>query len=82
MSKLTTSTVNAALRKAGYKLALYQASGYLYFYVPEEFGAEWLACDNTRTDTYSVYTCWLNQLTLEQWLDHAKDANEAIWPKH
>lgn len=79
MAKLTTRKVNAELRKAGYKLALCQGSGYLYFYVPDEFGAEWLECDNTRTDTYSVYACWLNQLSLADWLEHAKDANAAIW---
>lgn len=78
MTKLTTRKVNTELRKAGYKLALCQGSGYLYFYVPDEFGSEWLESDN-NTDTYSVYTCWLNQLTLAEWMEHAKDANSEIW---
>lgn len=78
--KLTTRKVNAELRKAGYKLALCQGRGYLYFYVPEDHGALWLACEARGEPTHSVYVNTLNQLSLEQWIDHAKDANEAIWP--
>ena len=80
MTRLTTKTVNKALAKAGCKLALHQGRGYLYFAVLDECLQEWLALDGAYHDTHKVDICWLNHLTLEQWLDRAKDANAVIRP--
>lgn len=79
MTKLTTRKVNTELKRAGYKLALQKENGYFYFYVQDQHHAEWDAKDCVLETTHSVYVCSINQLTLEEWLDHANDANFAIW---
>ena len=78
-SKLTTAYVNRQISKAGYKLALHQGSGYLYFDVPQEHWQAWQDCPTRNEQTYSVYVAWLNHCTLQDWLQSARQAHAAIW---
>lgn len=66
MSKPTTSRmVNAALKREGLPLTFEGTrEGYHYFVFDD--GAN-------RFETHSVYTCWVRDLTVDQWLGHARD---------
>lgn len=56
--KLTLKRVNAALAAKGIAERLVQGRGYLYF----------TDGDSHKWYSSSVAVCWLNHLTLEQWL--------------
>jgi hypothetical protein len=64
VKRLTLKAVNDAIKQAGMNdVTLYQGRGYLYF-----FG------DGVVDQSYSVMVCRLNHLTLERWLDEAREA--------
>lgn len=59
MTKATnTKQVTKALRKAGLAVECFKGNGYVYF----------LADNHVEID--SVYVCYLNELTVEQYVEH------------
>lgn len=63
MTKATTASINAALKKAGIQAEFChnRGDGYSYFIGPDVEYAE----------TTSVYCCYIYQLTIEQWVNEA-----------
>lgn len=62
MTKATgTKQVTKALRKAGFAVDCVKGSGYVYF----------IADDMREID--SVYVCYLNEMTVERYVEHVAD---------
>lgn len=80
-SKLTVRAINELLAKAGYKIALHQAIGFLYFHVSDAHAQEWLDRAHSGMDTYSVGGVgYLNHASLALWLQEAQAAHAQLWP--
>lgn len=58
---ISTKQVTAAIRKAGYAAECVKGNGYVYF----------IADDMREID--SVYTCYLNELSVERYVEHVAD---------
>jgi hypothetical protein len=61
---ITVKQINAAIAKAEIPLEIVRGSGYQYFVLD----------DGKRFETESVMVCYLNQLTVAQWVDEARVA--------
>lgn len=61
----TTKQVTKALRKAGFAVECYKGEGYVYF----------VADSGIEVD--SVYVCYLNELSVERYVEHVADAFKA-----
>ena len=55
----TAKKVTTALRKAGFPVTCYKGGGYVYF-----------ISDDAEVEIDSVYVCYLNQMSVEQYVDH------------
>ena len=51
--------VTKAIRKAGYAVECYKGDGYVYF-----------IADGVGPEIDSVYVCYLNQQTVEEYVEH------------
>ena len=64
MTKATgAAQVTKAIRKAGYAVECYKGDGYVYF----------IADDSSVGEILSVYTCYLNQMSVEYYVEHVAD---------
>jgi hypothetical protein len=61
---MTLARIQKAISKAGIPLELVRGSGYQYF----------IFDDANHFETKSVCVCYLNQLTVEQWVEAARSA--------
>lgn len=61
----STKQVTAAIRKAGYAVDCVKGNGYVYF----------MADDFTEID--SVYVCYLNEMSVERYVEHVAGAFNA-----
>ena len=62
MTKATsTKQVTKAIRNAGFAVDCVKGNGYVYF-----------IADDMSVEIDSVYVCYLNQLSVEDYVDHLK----------
>lgn len=64
MSRATIKAVNRAVSRAGIPLELVRGDGYHY----------WVYDTAGRFDTFSVYVCYTNCVSVERWVEWAKEA--------
>ena len=60
---MTAARINKAIRHTGLTLVYTRGDGYFYF------------IDQNGDHVKSVYVCYMNQLTLDQWVQYAESAN-------
>lgn len=68
MSRATIKAVNRAVSRAGIPLELVRGDGYHY----------WVFDDGRRFETASVYVCYTNTVSVERWVEWARDAHAEI----
>lgn len=60
---ITCKAITARLRAEGLPLELVKGEGYFYFVFDD--GAIW--------ESHSIYVCFLNQLSVDRWLEAGRD---------
>ena len=65
---ITVKRINAAVAKAGIPLEIVRGGGYQYFIYDTEDDCE----------TLSIYVCWLNTYTVDEWVNEARYAYDEI----
>lgn len=68
---ITTKAINAKLAKTGHPVEIVKGDGYIYFSYDD--------LDNGgKYDTYSIYTPYLNQHTVAEWVAYGVEFAEAM----
>ena len=65
---ITAARINAAIAKAGIPLEIVRGEGYQYF----------IYDDGKYFETVSVYVCYLNTFSVEEWVNQAGQAHVEI----
>ena len=72
MKSISKAQINSKIKHLGVEIQGNKGAGYFYF----------TSLENGYQIGLSVYVCYLNQLTLEQWVEQAKTAIEQETAAH